>query len=103
MTKKQYCPSEMFEMAKSLRERGNVPFLRNPDSGLVPYKADAEILKSCDIMFPLRINLLGMRELADLLRQEMGEKDSEKELRLINYIAPYEPVNSDVMSLLAQC
>ena len=93
----------MFDLAKYQRDRGNVSFLRKPDNGLVPYKADAEILKSCDIMFPLRINLLGMRELADLLRHEMSKKDSEIELRLIHYIAPYEPVNCEIMSLLTQC
>lgn len=81
-----------------------MPFLRDPDSGLIPYKADAEILKSCDIMFPLRINLLGLRDITKILSQEitnMNTKKGEKPLRLISYIAPHEPANSSIMSLLA--
>jgi len=68
-------------MAQPMRQHGNNPSLRDPDSGLVPYKADAEILKSCDVMFPLRINLLGMRDITKLLRQEMTTmklKEGEK-------------------------
>ena len=91
-------------MSKPLQDRGNVLFLRDPDNGLIPYKADAEILKSCDIMFPLRINLLGVRDIVKRLSQEiakMNEEKGQKELRLVNYVAPYEPINNEIMNLLA--
>ena len=54
-------------------------------------------------MFPLRINLLGVRDIAKILSQEitnMSTKDGVKELNLISYIAPYEPDNKDIMVLL---
>ena len=82
-----------------------MPFLNKPESGLIPYTADSEILKSCDVRFPLKINLLALRDLAEQLKNESfnNKKETARELRLISYVAPYEPPNSDVMSLLAAC
>ena len=106
LTQSPYYPSDVFEIEEPVKVRGNVPFLRDPDSGLIPYKAGAEILKSCDIMFPLRINLLGVRDIAKILSQEitnMSTKDGVKELNLISYIAPYEPDNKAIMAFLREC
>ena len=72
---------------------------------MIPYSANTEILKSCDIRFPLKINLLALRNLVGRLRNEAFQKKKEnaKTIRLISFVAPYEPANSDVMNLLQQC
>ena len=100
-----YGVGDKFRISKARSDHGNTPFLNNPESGLIPYTADSEILKSCDIRFPLKINLLALRDLADQLKNESfnTKKETARELRLISYVAPYEPPNSDVMSLLAAC
>ena len=79
--------------------------LKQPDKGLIPYRAESEILKSCDIQFPLKINLLALRDLAEKLKDEAfnTKKENAKLLRKISYVAPYEPQNNDVMNLLAAC
>ena len=46
--------------------------------------------------------MLSLRDLAERLVYEFQSKQA-MELRLISYAAPYEPVNSDVASLLAAC
>lgn len=79
--------------------------MRQPDQAMIPYSANTEILKSCDIRFPLKINLLALRNLVGRLRNEAFQKKKEnaKTIRLISFVAPYEPANSDVMNLLQQC
>lgn len=104
LSQSSYTPIEEFQVTRPLQEHGNVPMLRCPKKGMVPYQADTEILKSCDVMFPLRINLLGARDLARKLVDKAinVDKGDELVLRAITYCAPFEPVNSDVMNLLAQ-
>ena len=59
-----------------------MPFLKAHNKGLIPYDADSQILRSCDIRFPLKINLLALRDLALLLRDEALNK-KPKQLRMI--------------------
>ena len=60
---------------------------------MIPYTAGSEILKSCDIRFPLKINLLALRDLAEKLKDEAfnTKKENAKLLRKVSYVAPYEP------------
>lgn len=101
-----YSTNETFQVDQRQQKHGSTSFLRKPSAGLVPYSADEEILKSCDIKFPLKINLLALRDMTQALIDSdalQPKKDYEPTLRLINYAAPFEPVNNDVMNLLAAC
>lgn len=40
ITQSCYGPSEEFEITKHAKEHGNVPMLRNPSKGIIPYQAD---------------------------------------------------------------
>ena len=66
--------------------------LRYPTQGFIPYNSGHEILKSCDINFPLKLNLLCVREIARSLKNYIGAgKIDEKELLkipLIKYVVP---------------
>ena len=71
---------------------------------MIPYRGETEILKSCDVHFPLKINLLALRDLAERLKSERKIKlETAKLLQKISYVTPYEPQNNDVMNLLAAC
>ena len=100
-----YSKGEKFQVTPHKQQHGHVPLLHEPNKGLIPYTADSEILKSCDVKFPLRIRLLALRELAERLRNEAfgKKKESALDLRIISYMAPQESQNQDVMNLLAQC
>ena len=52
-----YYPDEKFHIVKHKKMQGNNYSLQNPYQGFVPYCADDQILKSCDIKFPFKINL----------------------------------------------
>jgi hypothetical protein len=43
---------------------GNVSFLKYPNQGYYSYENTCEILKSCDIYEPLKINLLAVKNLS---------------------------------------
>ena len=40
ITQSCYGPSEEFEITRHAKEHGNVPMLRNPSKGIIPYQAD---------------------------------------------------------------
>ena len=102
--KASYTMGDRFRISKNKKDQGHVSFLRQPENGLIPYTADGEVLKSCDVKFPLKINLLALRDLAEILKEDVqNKKETARELRLVNYVAPYEPVNNDIMNLLAAC
>ena len=104
MASSQYMMGEKFSISKVKQDHGHDSFLKRPDRGLIPYKAEGEILKSCDIHFPLKINLMALRELAEKLKEiAFNNRGDVTIMKKISYVAPYEPQNNDVMNLLAQC
>lgn len=87
-----YSAGEKFRINRRRQEHGHVSFLKDPNRGLIPYAADCEILKSCDVHFPLKISLLALRDLTNKLQYEAFDKKkgNAKELRLISYVVPLE-------------
>ena len=78
--------------------------VRQPNKGLIPYNAGQEILKSCDINFPLKINLLCVRELARGLQSGVSNpKAPPFTIPMMTYVVPQEPVCNEVQNLLAEC
>lgn len=86
------------------RNQGNVLAIREPNKGYIPYSAGHEILKSCDINFPLKIDLLCVRELARSLQSGVSSPKSDAfKIPMMQYVVPQEPVCNEIQNLLAEC
>ena len=93
-------------MTEKKRNQGNTPFIRYPTQGFLPYNSGHEILKSCDINFPLKLNLLCVRELARSFSKfiHAGKVDANSliSIPMIKYVVPQEPICSEVQNLIAE-
>ena len=52
---------------KKQQHQGNNSFLKYPGQGYFTYQADDNILPSCDVYEPLKIKLLGVKNLSQSL------------------------------------
>ena len=86
---------------------GNVSFLKYPNQGYYSYENTCEILKSCDIYEPLKINLLAVKNLSQTLQRFIGGKEVAKEtpqaVTLMSYVVPQATMCDAVADLLADC
>ena len=69
----------------------------------MPYCTDSQILKSCDVKFPLRISLLAVRDLAQKIKDAYGKLEDLQQIEKITYVCPQEYENENVMKLLMEC
>ena len=87
-----YDTSSNFGVTEKKRNQGNTPFIRYPTQGFLPYNSGHEILKSCDINFPLKLNLLCVRELARSFSKfiHAGKVDANSliSIPMIKYVVP---------------
>ena len=100
-----YYPDEKFHIVKHKKMQGNNYSLQNPYQGFVPYCADDQILKSCDIKFPLKINLLSVRDLVLQVKDKVygNNQKNPVEIQKITYTTRVEYQNENIMKLLADC
>jgi hypothetical protein len=104
-TKKMpYYANEKFTPSAPKQAQGCTPFLADEYAGILPYCADNDILKSCEVNFPLKLDLLACKDLASQIKDVYGYKDQKpQEIQILKYTVPMEYQNTDVLRLLAEC
>ena len=89
-------------------QEGNTCFIKAPKTGrgssFLPYTAETEVLRSCDIFMPLKISLVGVRQLAQILRTQIGSSNPPQKVQMMSFVVPQgKAPNSAVDDLLADC
>ena len=82
--------------------------MKYPSHGYISYDLDGDVLQSCDIYEPLKINLLTVKNLSQALQRfvNVGKKDAKEtpqNIPLMTYVVPNSELNQDVAKLLADC
>ena len=98
---------DTWQILKYKQNQGSNSFLKYPHQGYYSFSQDATILPSCDVYEPIKIKLLGVKNLCYSLRNHVektkGQVEKSQTLPVISYCEPAAETNSTVLDFLKAC